>query len=92
MLGVSNVLFLIYPVRIVQSNAADFQLMGRVMLVMLLQFLILIPSLGVPAGIGRTRLLAERLFMAGLRRDVVAGARGRIAAGLDRAGVGIRAV
>jgi hypothetical protein len=26
--------------------------MGRLMLVMLLQFLILIPSLGVPAGIG----------------------------------------
>jgi Putative ABC exporter len=52
LLGVSNLLFLIYPIRMVQSNAPDFQLMGRVMLVMLLQFLILIPSLGVPAGIG----------------------------------------
>ena len=52
MLGVSNLLFLIYPVRMVQTNAADFQLMGRMMLLMLLQFLILIPSLGIPAAIG----------------------------------------
>jgi hypothetical protein len=52
MLGVSNILFLIYPVRMMQTNAADFQLMGRLMLLMLLQFLILIPSVGVPAGIG----------------------------------------
>ena len=50
MLGVSNLLFLIYPVRIAQSSAADFQLMGRMMLLMLLQFLILIPSLGIPAA------------------------------------------
>jgi hypothetical protein len=52
MLGVSNALFLIYPVRVAQANAADFQLVGRVMLVMLLQFLILVPALGLPAGIG----------------------------------------
>jgi hypothetical protein len=52
MLGVSNILFLIYPVRLVQSNAADFQLMGRLMLLMLLQFLILIPGLGIPAAFG----------------------------------------
>ena len=52
LLGVSNVLFLIYPVRLVQTNAADFQLMGRMMLLMLLQFLILIPSLGLPAAMG----------------------------------------
>jgi hypothetical protein len=52
MLGVSNLLFLIYPVRVVQTNAADFQLMGRVMLLMLLQLLILIPALGIPAAVG----------------------------------------
>jgi ABC-2 type transport system permease protein len=52
MLGVSNALFLVYPVRLVQSNTADFQLMGRVMLLMLLQFLILIPCLGIPALLG----------------------------------------
>jgi hypothetical protein len=45
-------LFLIYPVRIVQSSAPDFQVMGRMMLLMLLQFLILIPGLGIPAAIG----------------------------------------
>ena len=52
MLAVSNLLFLIYPVRMVHTNSVDFQLMGRVMLFMLLQFLILIPSLGIPAAIG----------------------------------------
>ena len=52
MLGVSNTLFLIYPVRLVQTTAPDFQLMGRMMLLMLLQFLILIPALGIPAAIG----------------------------------------
>jgi ABC-2 type transport system permease protein len=52
MLGVSNALFLIYPVRLVNQNGADFQLMGRMMLLMLLQFLILVPCLGIPAGIG----------------------------------------
>lgn len=52
LLGVSNLLFLIYPVRLAQANPADFQLMGRMMLLMLLQFLILIPSLGIPASLG----------------------------------------
>ena len=36
----------------VQTSAADFQLMGRMMLLMLLQFLILIPGLGIPAAVG----------------------------------------
>jgi ABC-2 type transport system permease protein len=52
MLGVSNLLFLFYPVRLIQTSAPDFQLMGRMMLLMLLQFLILIPSLGLPAASG----------------------------------------
>jgi hypothetical protein len=52
MLAVSNVLFLIYPVRMMQANSVDFQLMGRLMLFMLLQFLIVLPSLGIPAAIG----------------------------------------
>jgi hypothetical protein len=52
MLGVSNMLFLIYPVRLVQTGAPDFQLMGRMMLLMLLQLLILIPALGIPAAFG----------------------------------------
>jgi hypothetical protein len=52
MLAMNNVLFLIYPVRIAPSTSADFQLFGRVMLFMLLDFLILIPTLGIPAGAG----------------------------------------
>ena len=51
MLGLSNTLFLIYPVRLAQGTSADFQMVGRMMLLMLLQFLILIPALGIPAGL-----------------------------------------
>jgi hypothetical protein len=52
MLSVSNTLFLIYPVRLTQGASADFQMVGRMMLFMLLQFLVLIPALGLPAGLG----------------------------------------
>jgi hypothetical protein len=52
MLGVSNVLFLLYPVRLVRSGAADLQLFGRAMIFMLLQFLILVPVVGIPAAAG----------------------------------------
>ena len=92
MLGVSNILFLIYPVRMVQSNAADFQLMGRMMLLMLLQFLILIPGLGIPAAIGGIVFWLSGFYWPAFAATVVAGARGRIAAGLDPPGVGIPAV
>jgi hypothetical protein len=51
MLAVSNTLFLIYPVRFAQGTSADFQMVGRTMLVMVLQFLTLIPTLGIPAGL-----------------------------------------
>ena len=51
MLALSNTLFLIYPVRLAQGTSADFQMVGRMMLLMLLQFLILIPALGIPAGL-----------------------------------------
>jgi len=52
MLAMNNLLFLIYPVRIAQTSSVDFQLMGRATLFMLLDFLILIPTLGIPAAIG----------------------------------------
>jgi ABC-2 type transport system ATP-binding protein len=52
MLSVSNALFLIYPVRLTQGASAEFQMVGRMMLLMLLQFLVLIPALGIPAGLG----------------------------------------
>jgi hypothetical protein len=51
-LAVSNSLFLLYPVRIVPSSAADFQFFGRTMLFIILQMLILLPALGIPAGLG----------------------------------------
>jgi hypothetical protein len=43
-------LFLIYPVRFAQGTSADFQVVGRMMLFMLLQFLMSIPALGIPLG------------------------------------------
>ena len=92
MLGVSNLLFLIYPVRLVQTNAPDFQLMGRMMLLMLLQFLVLIPGSGNSGGLRRTCLLAQRFLVAGVRRDIMALAAGRIAGRPDPAGVGLPAV
>jgi hypothetical protein len=52
MLAMNNVLFLIYPVRWGQGGSVDFQLMGRAMLFVLLDFLMLIPALGIPAAIG----------------------------------------
>jgi hypothetical protein len=52
MLVASNTLFLIYPVRIMPTSSADFQFFGRTMLFMLLQGLILLPSLGIPAAAG----------------------------------------
>ena len=51
LLAMSNTLFLIYPVRFSPGTSADFQMVGRMMLFMLLQFLILIPALGIPLGI-----------------------------------------
>ncbi len=66
--------------------------MGRAMLFMLLQFLILIPALGIPAAIGGIAFLLSGFSLARVRRHVVAGARGRIAAGLDPARLDVRAV
>jgi Putative ABC exporter len=52
MLTASNLVFLIYPVRMMPGTSADFQFVGRMMLFMLLQMLILVPTLGIPAGLG----------------------------------------
>jgi hypothetical protein len=52
MLAASNTLFLIYPVRMVPSSTADFQFFGRTMLFMILQMLIMLPSVAIPAGTG----------------------------------------
>jgi Putative ABC exporter len=52
MVGVGNAIFLVYPVRVARGGAADLQLFGRAMLFFMLQMLILIPALGIPAAAG----------------------------------------
>ena len=52
MLALSNTLFLIYPVRMTPSSSADFQFLGRLMLFAVMQILILIPMVAIPALIG----------------------------------------
>jgi hypothetical protein len=52
MLTTSNVVFLLYPIRLARSTTPDLQVFGRAMLSFLLQFLVLIPTLGVPAAAG----------------------------------------
>jgi hypothetical protein len=51
-LGLNNLLFLIYPVRLVAGTTFDFQSFGRMMIFLLIQFLLLIPLFGIPAGVG----------------------------------------
>jgi Putative ABC exporter len=50
LLAMSNTLFLVYPVKFTQGTSTDFQVIGRMMLFMLLQFLMLIPAMGIPLG------------------------------------------
>jgi hypothetical protein len=52
MMAVNNLLFLLYPVRMPAGGTSDFQVMGRVSLFMFLQFLIMIPMVGIPAAVG----------------------------------------
>ena len=80
MLAMSNTVFLIYPVRFAPGTSADFQMVGRTMLFMLLQFLLLIPALGIPAGLGRAGVCAQRLPSPRLRGRRVGLACGRAAA------------
>ena len=55
-LAMCNTVFLIYPIRFPQGNSADFQMVGRMMLMMFLQILLLIPALGVPAAVAAWRM------------------------------------
>jgi hypothetical protein len=67
-LAMSNTVFLIYPVRFAQGTSADFQMVGRMMLFMFLQFLLLIPALGIPACLGGLAYV-----LAGFKLPVFAG-------------------
>ena len=78
LLAMSNTLFLIYPVRFSQGTSADFQMVGRTMLFMLMHFLMLIPGLGIPAALAGLAYRAERIPSAGVCHHCmgVAGRRG----------------
>ncbi len=92
MLGVSNVLFLIYPVRMVQIELGRLPAHGPADALHAASVPDPDSQPGHSGGDRRNRLLAERFLLAGIRRHFVAGAHGRIAAALDLAGVGISAV
>ena len=52
MLGVNNLLFLLYPFRTSAGTSMDVQEVGRALVFTMLQGLMLIPALGIPAVIG----------------------------------------
>ncbi len=52
LMSLNNGLFLMYPVRMPGGTTFDIQMMGRMMLFMFLQFLLLIPLVGIPAALG----------------------------------------
>jgi hypothetical protein len=58
LLGVNNLLFLIYPVRMSSGTSMDFQEVGRAMIFMIIQVLILIPTFGIPGGLAGISYLA----------------------------------
>ena len=50
--SLGNLLFLIYPVRLVSGTTFDFQTFGRMMLFFMLQMLLMFPLFGIPAALG----------------------------------------
>ena len=50
--SLGNLLFLIYPVRLVSGTTFDFQTFGRMMLFFMLQVLLMFPMFGIPAALG----------------------------------------
>ena len=52
MLGLNNLLFLLYPVRHPTGTTFDFQMFGKMMLFFFLQIVLLLPLLGIPAAMG----------------------------------------
>lgn len=65
-LAVNNLLFLLYPFRTSAGTSMDVQEVGRALVFTLLQGLILIPALGIPAGIGLIAYLAGATPWAGV--------------------------
>ena len=52
LLATNNLIFLIYPVRMASSTDFNFELVGRSILSLLMRLLVLVPGLGIPAGLG----------------------------------------
>jgi hypothetical protein len=52
LLATNNLIFLIYPVGLASSTGLDFALLGRAILSFLMRLFILVPGLGIPAGLG----------------------------------------
>ncbi|MEW6234802.1 MAG: putative ABC exporter domain-containing protein [Candidatus Omnitrophota bacterium] len=50
--GVDNFIFLVFPVRMIQTQPGDFQAFGRMMLIFMLKFLLLAATIGATAGLG----------------------------------------
>ena len=91
--SLSNLLFLIYPVRLLVGTTFDFQTFGKMMLFFMLQMLLMIPLFGIPAALGGSRLLpGQRLLDGGLRRDGLARPGGRTGADRDARRLGVPAV
>lgn len=63
--GSENLLFLLFPTRLVSAGAGDFQFIGRFMIAMVLKLLIIGASLSIAAGVGFLFfLLLRRSWMA----------------------------
>ncbi len=59
LLAASNLAFLIYPVRRTQGNSADLNTLGRGLMSFLIQLLIVLPLLGIAAGLAGAAYLAS---------------------------------
>ena len=57
MLATNNLLFLIYPVRQPAGTTFDFQMFGKTTLFFALQFVLLVPMIGIPGGLAAAAYL-----------------------------------
>jgi hypothetical protein len=58
MFGLGNLLFLLYPIRLVAGTTFDFQSFGKMMIFLMLKCVLLVPLLAIPAGAGAVAYLA----------------------------------
>jgi hypothetical protein len=58
MFGLGNLIFLLYPIRLVAGATFDFQSFGKMMISLMLKCVLLVPLLAIPAGAGAVAYLA----------------------------------